>query len=72
MIFYEGKGKLKKFDGAGDMDAIFVDHECSRDRHDHTIKNREQIEGMRKAGRLLYEVLQTVEAGGQPGVTTRS
>ncbi len=35
-----------------------------------TLKNEAQIESMRQAGKLLYEVLQAVKAAVQPGVTT--
>ncbi|MEG0766754.1 MAG: type I methionyl aminopeptidase [Clostridia bacterium] len=35
-----------------------------------TIKNQEQIEMMRRAGRLLYQVLQQVKLAVKPGVST--
>ena len=35
-----------------------------------TIKNEAQIEGMRKAGKLLYEVLSTVRKAVVPGIST--
>ena len=34
------------------------------------LKNSEQIAGMRKAGALLYEVLQTLKEEVRPGMTT--